>query len=78
MTNKYEVHLSDTARADIEQIERLSDASSEALARLKRVRTLLDQVAQENSAASDHVLLGDAVALELRYRSDASVPLFPP
>jgi hypothetical protein len=67
MTDKYEVHLSDTARADFEQLEP---------ARMRRVQALLDRVAEEDSAASDHVLPAGAAALELRYRSEGSTYLY--
>ncbi len=72
MSDNYEVHLSDTARADFEQLRMLSDASSEASARMQRVQALLDQMAEEDSAASDHILPSGVAGLELRYRSDGS------
>ncbi len=76
MNNPYEVRLSDTARADFEQLRMQTDASSDASARMQRVQALLDQVAAEDSAASDHVLASGVAGIELRYRSDGSTYLY--
>lgn len=67
MTNRYGVHLSDTARADFEQL---------GPAKLRRVQALLDQVAEEESAASDHVLPSGVEGIELRYRSEGPTYLY--
>ncbi len=67
MTNRYEVHLSDTARSDFEQLEP---------AKMRRVQALLDQVEEPDSASSDHVLPSGVEGIELRYRSNGSTYLY--
>jgi hypothetical protein len=76
MSNQYEVQMSDTARADFEHLRMQTDASSDASARMQRVQTLLDQVAEEHLTASDHVLASGVAGIELRYRNDGSTYLY--
>jgi len=72
----YEVQLSDTARTDLDQLQREAEHSQTALEKLRRVQAILEQLTEENSAASDREIPASSPQLALHYRSEGAVYLY--
>ena len=72
----YEVQLSDTARADLDQLQREAEHSQAALEKLRRVQAILEQFTEESSAASDRVIPASSPQLALHYRSEGALYLY--
>ena len=71
----YQVQLSDTARADLDQLQREAETSPTALEKLNSIQAILDQLAEEESAA-DRVIPANSPELALHYRSEGAVYLY--
>jgi len=76
MGAEYQVQLSDTARADFEQLRFDAETRPHALTKLMEVGAMLDQIAEEGSSDYDRVLPASSPELALRYRSEGGVYLY--
>jgi len=72
----YQVQLSDTARADFDQLQREAEHSPAALEKLRRIQAILEHLGKKESAASDRVIPASTPQLALHYRSEGPVYLY--
>ncbi|MGH9558539.1 MAG: hypothetical protein ACRD30_04810 [Bryobacteraceae bacterium] len=71
----YQVQLSETARGDFDQLQREVEHSQAALEKLRRIQAILDQLAEQESAA-DRVIPASLPELALHYRSEGALYLY--
>ncbi len=75
MATGYQVQLSDTARADLDQLQEEAESSPAAFDKLRRIQAMLDQLG-EGEPAADRVIPASALELALHYRSEGPVYLY--
>ena len=76
MATGYQIQLSDTARADLDQLQADAESSPAALEKLRRVQAMLDQIGEEGSATADRVIPASVPELALHYRAEGPVYLY--
>ena len=75
MASRYEIQLSEAARADFDRLQAEAESSPDSLRQLLEVHALLDQLAEED-AARDQVLPANSSEAALRYRSEGGVYMY--
>jgi hypothetical protein len=75
MASRYEIQLSETARADFDRLQSEAASSPDALRQLLEVHALLDLLA-EGDLAKEVVLPGNSTEPALRYRSEGGVYIY--
>ena len=75
MAVRYEIEMSEAARADFERLQSAAESSPDALRQLLEVHALLDQLA-DGDVSGDRVLPAKSAEPALRYRSEGGVYMY--
>jgi len=75
MATRYEIQLSDAARADFDRLQAEAESTPDTLRQLLEVHALLDQLA-EDDGTRDGILPATAPEGALRYRSEGGMHIY--